>query len=69
MLLKILNIKWKSFLFPILKDIEEINKEADTNTANNNLELANDDKKYFEVLKEIKDAKHEKENTFSAMMQ
>jgi hypothetical protein len=67
--LSIRKIKWKDLLFPILSDIEEINKEADANPANNNLELANDDEKYMEVLKEIKQikkAKHEKENTLAA---
>jgi hypothetical protein len=50
------NISWKDLFFPILTDIQQINKETDTNyVANNNLELANNPEKFNKVLSEIKE--------------
>lgn len=48
-------MNWREIFFPVLSDIKEINKETDTNlVAKNNLELANNDEKFQQILKEIK---------------
>jgi hypothetical protein len=45
---------WKDFLFPIIKDIREINDETNTNrVAENNLELSKDFEKYSQFIQEI----------------
>ena len=53
-----LNIGWKDLIFPILKDLQTINKETDTSlVAHNNLVLAANDAKYKEVMAQIHQTK------------
>jgi hypothetical protein len=57
---RIINIKWKKILFPILEDFESINNDYSDSAriSINNWNVANNSKEYTILIKDIEEKKH-----------